>query len=106
MSNNVIFFPRMSASSIITNQEQMAEAVSTMRERYIDVIVDDIAESVMFRAHIEGIDLSQEKCLKPFALALESIRSVFLKAVDIEHFLQDAAEEVINFADSEESEEQ
>lgn len=97
MSNNVVLFPRAPHSTIITTTEQMASAISNMRENYIDHLVDDIAESILFRAHIEGIELSHDKCTKQFAFAIESLKAALLKAVDIDHFLQDTADQVVTF---------
>lgn len=93
--SNIIPFPNNTDRSIITNKEQMAEAVRTMRTTFVEMLTDDIGQTIMWRAHIEGFDLAAEKCTKSFGLSLEAIKATLLKSIDIDHFLHDFADSCV-----------
>lgn len=93
--SNVIPFPKNTDRSIITNKEQMAAAVRTMRTSFVEMLTDDIGQTIMWRAHIEGFDLGADKCAKSFGLSLEAIKAALLKSIDIDHFLHEFADSCV-----------
>lgn len=106
--DNIIQFPIKNSRPIITNEEQMAEAVSNMRLSYIDLFVEDIVYNIVMRTQLEGFDITSEQCTKTTALMYESIRGALLKSIDMEHPLHELAEKhvFINQAEHYDDEEQ
>lgn len=97
--SNIIRFPVKNTEPIITTDEQLAEAVKNMRVSFVDLLADDMAHTIMVKAHLEGFDLGAPKCTKAFGFGVEAIKAALLKSIDIEHFLHEVAETCVVIED-------
>lgn len=97
--SNVIMFPRQPDNPVLATEEQLAEAVKNMRLNFIDVLGEDIMQTILFRAHIEGFDLTTEKCTTSIGLSVEAVKAALMKSVDIDHFLHDVADKLVTVVD-------
>lgn len=97
--SNVIPFPGQPEPALPISTEQLAKTVEQMREQYIEILCEDIMQFILFRTHMEGFDLTQEKSRGPVGFSVEAIKAALLSTVDIPHFMHDIVKEWTKLTD-------
>jgi len=97
---NVIQFP-LKNNNFISSQtvEDMKQLAENNRKEFVDILVNDITDELFFKLTMLGFDVAGDKYMKDIFLVVESIKSLILKTMNVEHGMQLAAEKLIGIDD-------
>lgn len=99
---NVIQFPlKNNNNNFISSQniEEMKQQAENNKKEFVELIVNDITDELFFKLTMLGFDVASERCVKDIFLVVESLKSLVLKTVNVEHGMQLAAEKLIGIDD-------
>lgn len=89
----VVQFPKAKLNTPPQNMDEMVSSIEQSRREYIESFLDTYMPILFQRAYDDGFDLTEEKCNYINSLFVEAFRAALLMSVDIEHELQNFAEE-------------
>lgn len=102
METNIIQFPKQKLNSPAQSMEEVLTKIDLSRREHVDLFLDIMIPFVFQRAYEEGFDVSKESCLYINSLFVESLKATLLKSLDIDHELQEFAEQKMNELDNDE----
>ena len=89
-SNNVIQFPVR--SDLPRTKQEVEHSIETFREEYFDLVAQELANEVFFKAAMMGFDVMEGDTIKDCYLVIETLKSVLMKTKGLHSPLQDLAE--------------
>lgn len=92
--NNVIVFPRAKKGAPANSIDEILENVEQARREQVEILIDETFSMVFGRCYGEGFDLTDDRCIKATALAVESLRASLYKTCGLQHSLHDVAEQM------------
>jgi hypothetical protein len=101
MESNVVLFPRSKRNHPPQSMDEVIESVIATRKEHIEIFLENVLPFVFSNAADYGLDLSKEECAKPTALFVESLKAALYSTCEIEHPLQNFAENSFSFIDEE-----
>jgi len=97
-TTNIIQFPGINKNFINSaSLEELMEQATQNRIDFVEFMVSDILEELFFKLNIVGFDFNDAAYIKDMMFVSESLKSLILKSMGINHGLQIAAEELIDF---------
>lgn len=90
MSNNVFKFPEHKIVREIPPQiEEIEKAKEKGKQNYAEDIINDFAESMLGALDSYGIDQDGKNFDKDLSFAVEAIRAMIYRSLDLDHHLHD-----------------
>jgi len=81
--------------------DEVIESVIATRKEHVEIFLETVLPFVFSNAADYGFDLSKEECSKPAALFIEALKASLYSTCDIDHPLQDFANNSFSFVDEE-----
>jgi len=96
VKSNVVQFPNKNKNLAATSslQELRAE-VEKNRVEFVSFMVSELMDELFFKMSTMGFMFDEEKYIKDCVLVSESLKSLILKSLNVEHGLQIAAKKLI-----------
>jgi hypothetical protein len=95
ISNNVVIFPKGKKDSLAQTMEEVMGSVLSSRVALIEYLTEEIMSFIIGRSFEEGIDLEDDSCMKMKIMLYEVVQGSLFKAIGIEHFTQEIADDLI-----------
>ena len=98
--NNVILFPKIPKARPNPKAQELDKKRQEMirvehNKIYVQAISESITEDILMRFRDENFNLTDENFLKDYKLFTESIRSLVLRQVKINHPLQEKVDKAV-----------
>jgi hypothetical protein len=98
--SNIVKFPEKKFSfSSIEALEELKEQVKASKLEFVDYLSTELVEEMFFKIAGMGFDIANDEYAKDNVMILESVKSLLLKTMGIEHKMQEAAEKLIAISD-------
>jgi hypothetical protein len=101
MESNVVLFPKSKRLHPPQSMDEVIESVIATRKEHVEIFLENVLPFVFSNATDYGFDLSKEECAKPAALFIEALKAALYGTCDIDHPLQDFANNSFSFVDEE-----
>jgi len=80
----------------------MREQALLNKIEFVHFVTDEMTEELFYKIGMLGFNFDDDDFSKDVALVIESLRSLILKSMGVNHGLQQAAEQLIDFPDIDE----
>lgn len=96
-SSKIIAFPRINKRlfEALTTEKELEEKVIKNKIKFADKTSSELVEDMFFKMSMMGITFEEDMYEKDIILVTESVKSIMLKNMGIQHDLQTVAEELI-----------
>jgi hypothetical protein len=101
----VLPFPKKNVRSSFleeTTLEEIKKKVLENKLRFVFATSEEVSEELLFKINVMGFDCESDIFEKDIILVKETVRSLMLKTMGIEHELQKAAQEIVKIDTDEE----
>lgn len=79
--------------------EGINEKITQAKIQYIDTLVDHHAGQLLHAIAMSGFDIEDDVLMKDFAFTVETIRSLMMRSMGMDHPLHSVVEETVSITD-------
>jgi len=98
IKSNIIQFPLKNRTNFTQEHlEEMREQALLNKIDFVGFVTDELMEELFFKVGMLGFNFDDDDFTKDVALVIESLRSLILKSMGVNHGLQQAAQQLIDF---------
>ena len=95
--SNVIKFPIENRNlALIADLKDLREQATKNKVEFVSFMASELVEEMFFKLNMLGFNFEDITFIKDNVLVMESVKSVMLKSIGVEHPMQQAAERLIS----------
>ena len=94
--SNVLKFPEKKFNAASKKSlEELQEEVKNNKIEFADYVTSELIEDLFLKITVMGFEISHDRFAKDTVMVMESLKSLILKTMNIDHSMQMAAEKLI-----------